>query len=191
MFKVKAGYKSGLHPSKEGIMSRSKAALAVMVFIIAAAGCSRDGGDIVELKHYPVDNLEGVIMAGCVEFDDAVFEDGNGSIRAATTEPQTFRLYETGDIDVEDARLIYQARLRTRGVEGRVYLEMYCHFADKGDAFSRGLQTPLTGNTDWVTEEIPFFLRKGENPDNVRLNLVIDGSGTAWIDDIRLLKGPR
>ena len=68
---------------------------------------------------------------------------------------------------------------------------MYCHFPGKGDAFSRGLQTPLTGNTDWVTEEIPFFLRKGENPDNVRLNLVIDGSGTAWIDEIRLLKGPR
>jgi len=172
-------------------MSRSKAALAVIVCIVAATGCSRDAGDVVELKHYPVDNLEGVIMAGCVEFDDAVSEGGSGSIRAATTEPQTFRLYETGDIDIEDARLIYQAKLRTRGVEGRVYLEMYCHFPAKGDAFSRGLQTPLTGNTDWVTEEIPFFLRKGENPDNIRLNLVIDGSGTAWIDDIRLLKGPR
>jgi hypothetical protein len=138
-----------------------------------------------------VDNLEGVIMAGCIELDDTIPEGGGGSIRAATTEPQTFRLYETGDIDIEDARLIYQARLRTRGVEGRVYLEMYCHFPGKGDAFSRGVQSPLTGNTDWVTEEIPFFLRKGENPDNIKLNLVIDGSGTAWIDDIRLLKGPR
>lgn len=191
MIEVKTGYESGPHPCKEGIMSRSKAALAVMVFIVAAAGCSKDGGDVVEIKHYPVDNLDGVVMAGCVEFDDAVYEGGSGSIRMATTKPQTFRLYETGDIEVEDARLIYQARLRTRGIDGRVYLEMYCHFPGKGDAFSRGLQTPLTGNTDWVTEEIPFFLRKGENPDNVRLNLVIDGSGTAWIDDIRLLKGPR
>jgi len=51
-------------------------------------------------------------------------------------------------------------------------------------------QTPLTGTTDWTTEETPFFLRKGENPDNVKLNLVINGKGTAWIDDIRLLKGP-
>jgi hypothetical protein len=172
-------------------MSRSKSAMVIGFLAVAIAGCSRDAGDVVELKHYPVDNLDGVIMAGCVEFDSAVSEGGNGSIRAATTEPQTFRLYETGEIDIEDARLIYQAKLRTRGVDGRVYLEMYCHFPGKGDAFSRGLQTPLTGNTDWVTEEIPFFLRKGENPDNVRLNLVIDGSGTAWIDDIRLLKGPR
>lgn len=172
-------------------MLMSRAALAAMILIIVAAACSRDGGDLMELRHYPVDNLDEVIMAGCVEFDHAVSADGGGSIRVATTEPQTFRLYETGDIDVEDARLIYQARLRTRGVEGRVYLEMYCHFADKGDAFSRGLQTPLTANTDWVMEEIPFFLRKGENPDNIKLNLVIDGSGTAWIDDIRLLRGPR
>ncbi len=172
-------------------MSRSGTALALMAFVIAAAGCSKDGGDVIELRHYPVDDLEGVVMAGCVEFDDAVSADGGGSIRAATTEPQTFRLYETGDMDVEDARLIYQARLRTQGVEGRVFLEMYCHFPARGDAFSRGLQTPLTGNTEWVTEEIPFFLRKGENPDNIKLNLVIDGSGTAWIDDIRLLEGPR
>jgi len=85
--------------------------------------------------------------------------------------------------------LIYQARVRTEGIEGQVFLEMWCHFPGKGDFFSRGLQTPLTGTTNWTTEEIPFFLKKGENPDNVKLNLVINGKGTAWIDDIRLLKG--
>jgi hypothetical protein len=187
--RVSAGHR--IRGLEEVIMTGSRAVIVVVLLIVAASGCSRDAGDVVEVRHYPVDSLEGVIMAGCVELDDAVSADGGGSIRAATTEPRTFRLYETGDLDVEDARLIYQARLRTRGVDGRVYLEMYCHFPNKGDAFSRGLQTPLTGNTEWVTEEIPFFLRKGENPDNVKLNLVIDGSGTAWIDDIRLLKGPR
>jgi hypothetical protein len=67
---------------------------------------------------------------------------------------------------------------------------MWCHFAEFGDAFSRGLMTPLTGTTEWTTEEIPFLLKKGENPDNVKLNLGITGKGTVWIDDIRLLKGP-
>jgi hypothetical protein len=100
------------------------------------------------------------------------------------------RLFEVGDIDVENARLIYQAKVRTENVEGKVYLEMWCHFPGKGDFFSRGLQTPLTGTTGWTTEETLFFLQKGENPDNVKLNLVIDGKGTAWIDDIHLLKGP-
>jgi hypothetical protein len=95
------------------------------------------------------------------------------------------------DIDIENARLIYQARLRTENVKGQVYLEMWCHFPGIGEFFSRGLQTPLTGTTDWITEETQFFLKKGEKPDYVKLNLVIKGKGTAWwIDDIRLLKGP-
>jgi len=46
----------------------------------------------------------------------------------------------------------------------------------------------LTGTTDWTTEETPFFLQKGENPSSVKLNLVINGKATVWIDDIRLLK---
>jgi len=41
----------------------------------------------------------------------------------------------------------------------------------------------------WDTE-IPFLLHEGENPDNFKLNLVVGGKGTVWIDDIRLLKGP-
>ncbi|MCH8120599.1 MAG: hypothetical protein IIC00_12845 [Planctomycetes bacterium] len=67
---------------------------------------------------------------------------------------------------------------------------MWCHFPGRGEYFSKGLMNPLTGTTDWTTEEIPFLLKKGQNPDNVKLNLVIDGKGTVWIDDIRLLKGP-
>jgi hypothetical protein len=99
-------------------------------------------------------------------------------------------LYEVHNLAVEDARLIYQARVRTEGIVGQVYLEMWCHFPGKGEFFSRGLQNSLTGSNEWVTMETPFFLKKGEKPDSVKLNLVVNGKGTAWIDDIRLLKGP-
>lgn len=68
-------------------------------------------------------------------------------------------------------------------------IEMWCCFAGKGEFFSRDLRSPLSETTDWSDEETPFFLQKGENPDNVKLNLVIDGTGTVWIDDLRLGKG--
>jgi hypothetical protein len=145
---------------------------------------------VVELKRFPIDSLEGIITQSGVQFDKEVSSDGNGSLKMVATELTAVRLFELGDIDVENARLIYQAKVRTEGVEGQVYLEMWCHFPGKGEFFSRGLQTPLTGTTNWTTEETPFFLKKGENPDNVKLNLVINGKGTAWIDDIRVLKGP-
>jgi hypothetical protein len=153
-------------------------------------GCSKAPQEVVELKRFPIDSLEGIMTQSGVQFDREVSSDGNGSLKIIATEPTVVRLFELGDIDIENARLIYQAKVRTEGVEGQVFLEMWCHFPGKGEFFSRGLQTPLTGTTNWTTEETPFFLKKGENPDNVKLNLVINGKGTAWIDDIRVLKGP-
>lgn len=144
----------------------------------------------VKIKHFPLDSVEGVITQSGIEMDKEISIDENGSLRLTAKEPTVVRLFETGDIDIEDALLIYQAKVRTEGVEGKAYLEMWCNFPGKGEFFSRSLQRPLTGTTDWTTEETPFFLQKGENPDNVKLNLVIDGKGTVWIDDIRLVKGP-
>jgi hypothetical protein len=160
----------------------------VVIFVFPA--CSKQSQQVVELKRFSLDTLEGLITQSGVQLDKEISSDGKGSLRIEATGPTVVRLFELGDIDVENARLIYQARVRTEGVEGHVYLEMWCHFPGKGEFFSRGLQTPLTGTTDWTTEETSFFLKNGENPDNVKLNLVINGKGTAWIDDIRLLRGP-
>jgi hypothetical protein len=161
-----------------------------MCVILILVGCSKAPQEVVELKRFPINSLEGIITQSGVQFDKEVSSDGNGSLKIIATEPTVVRLFELGDIDIENARLIYQAKVRTEGVEGQVFLEMWCHFPGKGEFFSRGLQTPLTGTTNWTSEETPFFLKKGENPDNVKLNLVINGKGTAWIDDIRVLKGP-
>ncbi|MDX1763641.1 MAG: hypothetical protein R3231_04910, partial [bacterium] len=152
--------------------------------------CSQPSGTVIELKHYGADNLAGLITTDGVELDRVLSSDGKGSLRIEAEAPRTVRLYETGDLDVEKARLTYQARIRTEGIEGIVYLEMWCQFEGKGEFFSRDLATPLTGSTDWTTEETPFFLQAGENPDNVKLNLVVEGTGTVWIDEVRLLKGP-
>lgn len=164
--------------------------LWMCMIILVGVSCSKPPQQVSELKRFPIESLEGVIAQSGLQFDKEISSDGNGSLRITATEPTVVRLFELGDIDVEDARLIYQAKVRTEGVEGQVYLEMWCRFPGKGEFFSRGLETPLTGTTTWTSEETPFFLKKGENPDNVKLNLVINGKGMAWIDDIRLLKSP-
>jgi hypothetical protein len=147
-----------------------------------------------EFKRYPLDSTEGLLTQSGVTIDKKISSDGNGSLRIEATETTTVRLFETGDIDIEDARLIYQARVRTENVEGQVYLEIRCRFSSPGfpgiaESFSKGLMNSLSGTTDWTTQETPFLLQKGENPDNVKLNLVIEGKGMVWIDDIRLVKG--
>ena len=164
--------------------------LMVCGILFCVAGCSKSSKQVIELQQFPVYNMEGLITQSGVQIDKEVSSDGNGSLRIETEEPVTVRLYEIGDLDIENARLIYKAKLRTENIEGKVYLEMLCHFPGKGESFSRGLQSALSGTMDWTTQETPFFLQKGENPDNVKLNLVIEGKGTAWIDDIRLIKAP-
>lgn len=177
---------------------------AVCVFLIvvpvAVAACSKKSSEppakqtalatVETLAEYPIRNMDGVLTQSGVDYDSTTSSDGNGALRIIATAPTTVRLFETGDLDVENARLIYSAHLRTADVEGKVYLEMWCSFPGKGEFFSRALQSPLSGTVNWTSQETPFFLKAGENPDNVKLNLVIDGKGTAWIDNVKLAKGP-
>lgn len=96
------------------------------------AGCSKQGEKATGLKYFPVDSAEGVINRSNVSLNERHTTDGNGSLMVFTVRPTVVRLYEVHDIDVENARLLYQARVSTEGVEGQVYLEMWCHFPGIG-----------------------------------------------------------
>ena len=166
--------------------------IRTIIFAVAllAISCGQKAPQIVELKHFPLDNLDGIITLSNVEIDKAVTSDSNGSMRITAPDTTVVKLFEVNDINIENARLIYQANIRCENLAGYAFLEMWCHFPGRGDFFSRALQNPITGTTNWITAEAPFFLQKGEKPDIIRLNFVVAGKGTAWIDNIRLLKAP-
>ena len=144
-----------------------------------------------ELARYPIDGVDGLLTRTGVTYDRDICTDQTGSLRIEATGPTTVQLYETLDLDVEDARLVYQGQLRCRELEGQAYLELLCHFPDKGDYFSRALDVALSGTTAWTSQQTALDLKPGENPDNIKLNLVVKGSGVVWIDDLRVLKEPR
>jgi hypothetical protein len=168
------------------IMDRGIVVMAA-VLLAFLPGCEQPK---VELKAYPLDTLDGVLAKDNVSFDPAVSADGKGSLKIAASGPMTVRLFETGDLTVDKARVTFQAKVKAENFQGKAYLEMWCRMPGQGEFFSRGLDRPLMGSADWTTLETPFFLKKGEDPENIALNLVIEGTGTVWIDDIRLIKGP-
>ena len=143
-----------------------------------------------EIARYPVDSLDGIITRSNVYFDRTVSSDGNGSARIEAQEPTTVRLFERSLSGLENTRLIYLARLRTEEMSGVVYLEMWLRFPEKGRFFSRGLNDALRGTNEWATVETPFFLQKGQRPDYLTLNLVVNGTGMVWIDEIQILREP-
>jgi hypothetical protein len=121
---------------------------------------------------------------------DDVRED-QGSWRIEAKAPgRTVRLFEIENPAIEECMVVYEARLKTQNVRGKAYLEMWCRFGGKGEFFSKDIANPTGGTTDWVSCQTVFWLKKGERPDLIKLNVVIEGSGTLWIKDIKLRKEP-
>ena len=114
----------------------------------------------------------------------------NGTWRLNVTKPQTIRLFEVANPRVEKCLLTYRAQLKTENLQGKAYLEMWCRLPGRGEFFSKGLRNAVKGTNDWASYEIPFYLKEGQKPDLIKLNLVSEGSGTIWIKDIKLLQTP-
>ena len=73
-----------------------------------------------------------------------------------------------------------------RALDGTAYLEMWCHFADGSRYFARGVDSTVSGSADWTPVQTVFRLEPGQRPVRVTLNLVVNGTGTVWIDEARL-----
>ncbi len=68
---------------------------------------------------------------------------------------------------------------------------MWCSIPGKGEFFSKALHAPVSGTTNWVSQETPFFLQAGQRAQTVKLNVVVAGTGTVWVDDISLALASR
>ena len=124
-----------------------------------------------------------------VSRDPKVKQEGNGSIKITTLWPTTICLGEVEGLNVENGQLIYRAQVKREKLEGTAFLEMWCHVGG-GQYFSRGMNSVVTGTMDWKTLQTPFFLQPGQKTKKATLNIVINGKGTVWVDDVRLLKEP-
>ena len=126
---------------------------------------------------------------------DVVVE--GGAWLANCMKAQAFRLFEVPEPGVEDCTVLYRAKVKTAGLTGKAYLEMWCRLPGRGEFFSKGLNQTITGSNDWVSCEIPFMLQKGQKPDLIRLNLAVQATGMifkkavtgkVWIKDVELVK---
>jgi hypothetical protein len=140
-----------------------------------------------ELSRLALDDAS--LLDTTVSTDTTIKQQGNGSIRISTLWPTVICLGEVAELNIDNAQLVYRAKVKSEQLEGTAFLEMWCH-VDGGQYFSRGMNSVVTGTTDWKTLKTPFFLKQGQHAKKVTLNIVIKGKGTVWIDDLQLLKEP-
>jgi hypothetical protein len=155
-------------------------ASAFMVFAVSSSWCAENIHKI---------NLDDASIIGIrIETDTKVKVEGKGSIKVTTAWPTIVCLGEVKNLNIENAKLVYKAKVKT-DMNGTAFLEMWCHVGG-GQYFSKGMNSMAGGKEDWKQIETPFFLQAGQKAEKVTLNLVINGTGTVWIDDIVLSKEP-
>ncbi len=140
------------------------------------------------LKKLSLDDLSSASPK--IEADAKVKVEGASSLKITTQWPTTVCLGEVAGPDIENAKLVYSAKVKTElEGTGTAFLEMWAHVGG-GQFFSKGMNDVVSQSTDWKTIQTPFMFQKGQKPDKVTLNLVINGKGAVWIDDVVLSKEP-
>jgi hypothetical protein len=138
------------------------------------------------LKKLSLDDASSIGMK--IQTDSVIKVEGKGSVKITTLWPTIVCLGEVTGLNIENATLIYTARVKS-DLEGAAYLEMWAHVGG-GNYFSKGMNDPIRGKSDWKTIQTPFIFQKGQRPDKLTLNVIINGKGTLWIDDIVLSQEP-
>ena len=151
--------------------------------LLALVACA---GYAEELKKLNLDDAS--VLGTTIQTDTQVKAEGKGSIKITTQWPTTICLGEVTGLNVENAKLLYKAKVKS-DLDGSAFLEMWAHVSG-GQYFSRGMNDVVSQKTDWKIIQTPFLFQKGQRTDKVTLNLVINGKGTVWIDDIVLSKEP-
>ena len=165
-------------------MRDKKMKFRMMIFAVLALVASSSYAE--ELKKLNLDDAS--VIGTTIQTDTQIKAEGNGSIKITTQWPTTICLGEVTGLNVEAARLVFKAKVRSE-LSGMAFLELWVQVGS-GNYFSRGFNDNVSNKTDWKSIQTLFFLQQGQKADKVTLNLVINGKGTVWIDDIVLLKEP-
>ncbi len=157
----------------------------VYIFLALLCFSSLTSVQATELKRLSLD--ETASLGTKLTADPVVKLEGSGSVRISTLWPTTICLGELSGLDVDNSKLVYPAKVECQELEGTAFLEMWCHVGGR-EYFSRGMNSTVTGTMNWKTLQTPFMLQASQTAKKVTLNVVINGKGTIWIDDVQLLK---
>jgi hypothetical protein len=158
----------------------------VVAGIVAVALLVQTSAQAQELKKLSLDDASSIGLT--IQTDASVKTEGKASVKIMTAWPTIVCLGEVTGLAVEDAKLVFKAKVKT-ALEGDAFLEMWVQVGG-GQYFSKGMNDPAKGKSDWKTIQTPFMFQKGQKLDKITLNIVINGKGTVWVDDIVLSKEP-
>jgi hypothetical protein len=165
-----------------------------LMFALGSCGKKKAGapqppkGD--EIASFRLNTMNGILATANASIDESQSADSTskGALKIEAPSSMTVKLVQTGPLNVNDVTLIYRATFRSKELSGRAYLLMTVRWADSLETFARGFEQAIIGSVPWVTEDITYNVERKKKVDNVTLGMVIEGTGTVWVNDVKLLK---
>jgi hypothetical protein len=164
-------------------MPRLVITLTLCLCVTACCGC-RPSARVIYLNR--LDSPDNVSRQTGVTLDTTSW--GRTTIRIDATGPTTVRLADVRPDGVDGGTLIYRGHLRASELRGRAYFEIQCTIVGKGGVSSKGLKDAVSGTTDWTRQATPIAIEGAHNVESVRLNVVVEGAGAVWVDNIALTR---
>lgn len=103
---------------------------------------------------------------------------------------ETIRLFELAQSGLDQSMVTYRASLKTENLKGRANLELRCVMPGTGEFASKGKNPGIAGATDWKSDEVQIYFKKGMAPEKIELRVTAEGPGRVWIKDIEVLQTP-
>lgn len=162
---------------------------AIIGILILGSVISLADQEIVEL---PINSAQDIVSSGSVRIDP----ESENALLVNSDGKKEIELFDIEGTGLGDKKLTYSAVMRTKDLmstddtRGIAYLELTVLFPDGEELVARGPRVPLSGTTEWRSAETVLYVDKGGDPQNVSLDLIVDGAGKVWLQDLRLSTRP-
>jgi hypothetical protein len=124
-----------------------------------------------------------------ISIDKDTTADGNGSIKVEAAHNALVTVADQENLSVaKDNTLWCTLKVKCAGVTQKAYLEMWCEVAEGRRAFSKGLDQLLIGDSEWKEIRLPMMVNGDFTVSRALVNVVIEGPGTVWVDEIKFSK---
>jgi len=136
----------------------------------------------------------GQLSAGEVESGNESGPSEHLKIRSTSAKPATIGILQIERPGVTASKYALVGQIRYEDVAPGSYLEMWSHFPDGKQYFTRTLASSgplgrLEGTSDWRPVWLPFtVLKENMVPEKLEVNVVLTGGGTVYLSPLRLVE---
>ncbi|HSJ01418.1 MAG TPA: hypothetical protein VK956_03155, partial [Verrucomicrobium sp.] len=127
-----------------------------------------------------------------VKVDTSETTDGDGSLKVTAAHGAVVTVGELGWPGLNASEALWcEAQLKCADAPGGAYLEIWCDLADGSRVSTKAKDLAVRDTAGWLAVRVPVVVKRPVEIRGIKVNLVIEGPGTAWVDDIRFLALPR